>query len=241
LKQRSASPVSAAKFAAEVEVIVVPDLHGCSAALEAILLHAGFVDAQGKPLPSALHLVQLGDLIDRGPQPRLCVTRLMSLKKAAKGRVHVLKGNHEAMALEALQDPAARPRWLQNGGTSTLRDYDGSHQKLLKPGGAHFSWLEALPLSLEIHGVLFCHAGLGRKRQGQLTEAGLLWDRPPLSRGPYQAVVCGHTRTPSGRIEVKAGVYACDLGLGYEPAGALEYLRLKIRPQGLQAVICRIR
>ncbi len=207
--------------------LVIPDLHGRLDALEALLRLGGFVDAAGRAIAGDLELVQLGDLVDRGPQVRACVQRLMDLQAEAPERVRVLKGNHEVMVLEGDFDPGVRRMWLLNGGGATLQDYEG-HEALLRPGGAHYEWLKGLPTHFEHQGVLFCHAGLAKSRKGRLDPMGILWDRPPLERGPYRAVVCGHTPTASGRIESAKGVWSCDLGLGHGSEKALQTLVLSV-------------
>jgi serine/threonine protein phosphatase 1 len=209
------------------DIIVIPDVHGREDVLEAMLRATNFVDGEGRLTPSDTWLVQLGDILDRGPRPRACVERLMSIQQQAPSRVTVLKGNHEEMALHA-DDPAVKRLWLLNGGGSTLDDYEGEFERFLLPGGKHYQWLDGLPLFFEFKNVLFCHAGLGKKRKGRLEADGVLWDRPPLERGPYRAVVCGHTPTASGHIEEVAGVWRCDLGLGHGTEKALEVLVLTV-------------
>lgn len=206
---------------------VIPDLHGRYDALQAYLRASGFADAEGKVLPGESVLLQLGDLIDRGPQSRVCVQTFIDLQAQAPQRVIVLKGNHEAWALASAWDPKAKALWLRNGGSATLNDYEG-HEALLEPGGSHYAWLEKLPLYHVDQNVLFCHAGLGAVRNGKLDPEGLLWDRPPLSRGPYRAVVSGHTPTSSGCIEEKQGIFSCDIGLGHGTEKSLYYLKLEL-------------
>lgn len=212
----------------QTEIIVVPDLHGRPEALEAILRGTGFVDSDGNTTPSGTWLVQLGDMLDRGPHPRACVERMMNLQAQSPDRVRVLRGNHEEMALNADDDPMVKRLWLVNGGGSTLADYEGEFEALLRPGGAHFQWMSDLPLFFEYKGILFCHAGLAKKRRGHLDSEGVLWDRPPLERGPYRAVVCGHTPTASGRVEESKGVWCCDIGLGYGSEKTLQVLILSV-------------
>src|SRR5439155_828335 len=68
--------------------------------LVSILQHAGLIDAQHHWTGGKATLVQVGDLLDRGPKPREVMDLVMSLEKeAAKagGRVVSLLGNHEMM------------------------------------------------------------------------------------------------------------------------------------------------
>ncbi len=216
------------------EFAVIPDLHGRRDALEALLRAVGFVDAEGRPREGGPRLVQLGDLVDRGPDSRGCVERLMELQVACPGRVTVLLGNHESMLLGAENDPMLRRMWLLNGGGRTLASYEG-FEGLIRPGGAHYDWLRGLPRTFESGGVLFCHAGLSKARKGSVDPEGVLWDRPPLVKGSYRAVVCGHTPTESGAVEEAKGVWRCDLGLGHGTEKVLEALVLRISDSAVEA------
>src|ERR1700678_2279278 len=85
---------------ATASVHVIPDIHGQLEALELMLRATGLFDEQYAWVgPDDAQLVQLGDLIDRGPKPRACVERMMGLCERYPGRVRVLTGNHEKMLL----------------------------------------------------------------------------------------------------------------------------------------------
>lgn len=85
----------------EVErIVAVGDLHGDYAKFVDVLKTAGLVGRRNKWTGGRAHLVQLGDVPDRGPDSRKILDLLMKLEKqAAKagGHVHALIGNHEAM------------------------------------------------------------------------------------------------------------------------------------------------
>jgi len=81
-------------------VVAVGDVHGSSDSLVAILRFAGIVDAKNKWAGGKAHLVQTGDLLDRGKDTRKVLDLLMRLEGEARkagGRVHALLGNHEVM------------------------------------------------------------------------------------------------------------------------------------------------
>jgi hypothetical protein len=83
-------------------VVAVGDIHGDYEALVAVLRSAGLIDQRGRWTGGKAHLVQTGDVLDRGPDSRKAMDLLIALEKqAAKagGRVHSLIGNHEAMNL----------------------------------------------------------------------------------------------------------------------------------------------
>jgi len=84
------------------QIVAIGDLHGDIGALRESLRDAGLVDAKDRWKGGKATLVQIGDMVDRGPDSRKVMDLLMQLEKqAAKagGRVHVILGNHDAMNL----------------------------------------------------------------------------------------------------------------------------------------------
>jgi hypothetical protein len=85
---------------AVARIVAVGDLHGDYDQFVTILRDAALVDAETQWTGGAAHLVQLGDVLDRGPDSRRIMDLLMRLERdaiAAGGRVHALIGNHETM------------------------------------------------------------------------------------------------------------------------------------------------
>jgi len=83
-------------------VVAVGDVHGDFAALESVLRSAGVIDQKDRWTGGKTHLVQVGDVPDRGPETKKSMDLLMNLEKQAEkagGQVHALIGNHEAMNL----------------------------------------------------------------------------------------------------------------------------------------------
>src|SRR5258708_1188779 len=98
---------------------VVPDLHGrfdllCEG-LERIAAHAA---------GQAGTVVMLGDYVDKGPDSKQVIDRLMS-GLAEAWKFFPLKGNHDAMMVEALRDPAKMDAWIEKGGDTALASYGG--------------------------------------------------------------------------------------------------------------------
>lgn len=84
-------------------VVAIGDLEGDYEKFTDMLRQAGLIDAAGNWIGGATHLVQLGDIPDRGPNSRMIMDHLMRLEPQAiqaGGRVHALIGNHEAMNVE---------------------------------------------------------------------------------------------------------------------------------------------
>jgi len=83
-------------------IVAVGDVHGDYGAFTGILRAAGVLDSRARWAGGRTHLVQAGDMIDRGGDSRRLLDLLMSLEKQARsagGAVHALIGNHEAMNL----------------------------------------------------------------------------------------------------------------------------------------------
>src|SRR5262245_36336043 len=81
-------------------MVAIGDIHGDLEAFTRSLRAAGLTDASGRWVAGSTVLVQTGDFLDRGPDVRAVMDRLMSLEAgaaAAGGRVIVLLGNHEVM------------------------------------------------------------------------------------------------------------------------------------------------
>ena len=81
-------------------VVAIGDLHGDYGQYINVMQSAGLIDKGGKWSGGKTHLVQTGDITDRGDDSRKIIDHLVKLKKQAKkkgGYVHLLIGNHETM------------------------------------------------------------------------------------------------------------------------------------------------
>jgi calcineurin-like phosphoesterase family protein len=95
----SATPVRATAPAAK-RLVAIADIHGDLDAFVAILKRAELIDDSQKWSGGSATLVQVGDMIDRGPKSRAVLDFVMALQKDARrtdGRVVVLLGNHEVL------------------------------------------------------------------------------------------------------------------------------------------------
>jgi len=88
-------------------VVAVGDVHGAYESFVAVLESAGLIDSRLQWIGGKAHLVQTGDVLDRGPDSRKVMDLLMDLEdqsENAGGRVHALIGNHEAMNVAGILD-----------------------------------------------------------------------------------------------------------------------------------------
>jgi len=166
----------------------IGDIHGCLGPLEALL-----EEILPKVDPERDTLVFIGDYVDRGPDPKGVIERILELKE--RYRVVALKGNHEDMLLNWVEHGRDLDLYLFNGGGSTLRSYDKDGRFELPPH--HLEFLRSLVLYHETEEYLFVHAGL---RPGVPLERqdpmDLLWIRGEFIRSRFdfgKVVVFGHT------------------------------------------------
>ena len=81
-------------------IVAIGDVHGGYQQFVSLLQSTGLIDAKDKWIGGKTHLVQTGDVVDRGPESRKVMDLLMQLDRQARktgGYVHALIGNHEAM------------------------------------------------------------------------------------------------------------------------------------------------
>ena len=95
-------PGNAMTQPAPARIVAIGDLHGDHDAWRAIAGAARLLDAKGRWTGGNATLVQMGDVVDRGPDSLKIIRDLMKLQREAQrrgGRVVVLVGNHEAMMM----------------------------------------------------------------------------------------------------------------------------------------------
>lgn len=89
-----------ASYSGVARIVAVGDVHGDFEQFVTVLRQAGVIDQRNRWIGKTTHLVQTGDVLDRGPDSRKVLELIMALEpQAAKagGRVHALIGNHEVM------------------------------------------------------------------------------------------------------------------------------------------------
>jgi serine/threonine protein phosphatase 1 len=213
----------------------VGDIHGRLDKLEALLAKL--------PLESGDRLVFLGDYVDRGPDSKGVVERLIDLAD-----VHpcvFLLGNHESMFLDFLgwngQAYFGADVFLPNGGDATLASY-GWHEERppMREEFALPAKHEAFFRALQHHhadgAYVFVHAGLGRTlaRAGDVDWAlrnarieELLWDRSSIEGTHDLGVTVIYGHTPRADFAVRWNLpYSIGIDTGAVYGGQLTAIRL---------------
>jgi serine/threonine protein phosphatase 1 len=204
-------------------IYAVGDIHG-RADLLAELHQMIETDRERIDPPGCALLLHLGDTIDRGPDNRDVIDRLMAGMPRFENVT--LKGNHEAMLLDALEGShgEAWDLWLQCGGSTTVRSFDlapddPSTRDALREalGEPRLSWLRALPLTHRAGDYVFVHAGIapGVPLEKQ-NEKDLLWIRRRfLDSEDDHGVIVVHGHTPADEPELRINRINVDTGAGW--------------------------
>jgi serine/threonine protein phosphatase 1 len=211
---------------AGLRVYGIGDIHGRLDLLDALLASIAADDrARGNGVET--HYIFLGDLIDRGPDSRGVVDRLIAFHASGRN-ARFLMGNHEQVFLRALEGDRRALRFLNKiGGRETLQSYgigpaeysalDFDELAALaqeKVPAAHRAFLEGFEDKILLGDYLFVHAGL---RPGiaidEQEQSDLCWIRDEFltckdSFGPI--VVHGHSITEE--IDVRANRIGIDTG-----------------------------
>jgi hypothetical protein len=166
-------------------IVAIGDVHGAYDAFVAILRTAGLVDDRQRWSGGRTHLVQTGDVVDRGPESRKALDlldRLQNDARRAGGAVHALIGNHEAMrmlgdlryvspgeyeAFVTMQSDRIRDEAIQSVETSrreqALKETPLGFLEMrvaFGRNGKYGEWLRKLNAVVKINGALFMHGGM---------------------------------------------------------------------------------
>jgi serine/threonine protein phosphatase 1 len=173
---------------------VIPDIHG-----RLDLLEAGLAEIAARSKGDGNTIVTIGDYVDKGPASGAVIDRL---RLGVDGfELVTLKGNHDAMMVDALRDGSGMADWLGKGGEAALASYGGDPASVPR---SHIDWLDGLRLLHLDRYRLYVHAGVDSKTALDLQrEETLLWKRYPKGYSDGFGdlhVVHGHDNHPDGPL-----------------------------------------
>lgn len=210
-----------------MRLYTVGDIHGRADLLDR--LHA-CIEADAGSYAGEKVIIYLGDYVDRGPDSRGVIDRLIGdVPKGFSPRY--VKGNHDQAMLDFLGDAEAYRAWRSYGAPETLLSYGvrpplfDSSEKFeeartalaaqLPP--AHLAFLRALESAVVFGDYAFVHAGIrpGMNIEDQ-SDQDLLWIRDDFlncTSTHEKVVVHGHTPISApvrlhNRIGIDTGAYA---------------------------------
>ncbi|QJW97942.1 metallophosphoesterase family protein [Frigoriglobus tundricola] len=191
-----------------MRVLAIGDIHGCLGPLDDLL-------AWVRPEPDDV-LITLGDYVDRGPDSRGVLNRLIDLKKTRP--VTCLRGNHELMMLDAWRGGHSEKKmWLSVGGVQTLGSYGpaaGRTGTFEDVPADHWHFLQNELVDYhESDQFIFVHAGvLGGFEMHEQPDYALFWDflGEAMRHRSGKTVICGHTSQKTGQPKVVPGAVCID-------------------------------
>lgn len=221
-----------------MRVYAIGDIHGCLDLFHKLHEKISF-DLIENPPTGDVHIVYMGDYVDKGPDSKGVVDALIERRDRGDGiKKTFLLGNHEYGMLDFISRPdqASRSDWLRWGGIETLRSYGIVFEEgialpsekeqaatrlrdIVPP--AHIAFLRSLANAVEIGGFFFAHAGVDPLKSVHKQDfEDLCFIREPFlswKKVLSHMIVHGHTRTRGEpevqphRINVDTG--ACETGI----------------------------
>lgn len=189
---------------------IIGDIHGQSDRLDAMLADSGVADRD---------LVFLGDYVNRGPDSRGVLRRLIDLKLSHPHSVTFLRGNHDEGFLSVLRGGPVVPLLRMGGSTTVMSwtpdvvgDVGAALRASVSPQEIHF--FEDLEVSWSSDGFVAVH-GIARG-----TVEGL---------APDVTLVVGHHIQRDGIPKVIDDIAFVDTGCGSMPEGRLSAMLLPER------------
>jgi len=183
--------------------IAITDIHGELKKLESVLSKIEFQ-------PDDI-FVFLGDYIDRGPDSKGVVDRVI-----AQSKTHnciYLMGSHEYALLHAKSDEYYNYLFWNYGGPETVKSYGGKFENILNIHGDFFRNLQFYHLTDK---YLFVHAGINPKYDlDNQIETDFVYIRSAFYNSKHnlkQKIIFGHTEFDSPLIQEDK--ICIDLGCG---------------------------
>ncbi|MFB3892411.1 MAG: metallophosphoesterase [Phycisphaerae bacterium] len=153
---REAGQAGACTWSGVQRIVAVGDVHGDYAQFIKVLRAASVVNDKDDWIAGRTHLVQTGDVVDKGPASRKCMDLLMKLEKQAAdagGAVHALIGNHEALVLLGDWRYVAAGEIDAFGGKKEYR-------QAMSAAGKYGRWIRSHDAAIKINDIVFVHGGI---------------------------------------------------------------------------------
>ena len=183
--------------------IAITDIHGELRKLESVLSK---IDVRQDDT-----FVFLGDYIDRGPDSKGVVEKVIEISEQYK--TITLIGSHEYALLHADKDDYYHYLFWNYGGPATVKSYGGRFENILAIHGDFFRSLKFYHLTDD---YLFVHAGIDpRYSLDEQCETDLVYIRSAFYNRPHnlsQKIIFGHTEFDAPLVQDDK--ICIDLGCG---------------------------
>lgn len=165
--------------------ILIGDIHGCYPQMMQIFERVHFD-------PDKDRLISMGDLIDRGHYSYEVVRFFMDMKEKMGDRCVIIRGNHEQMFLDSIEDEDMAENWVRNGKASTVESFCSHGEDV----NDYYEWIRDNTVYYHIDEYFQCvHGGLDEENPADNHPLMLVWDRDALFFNKYKGrlTIVGHT------------------------------------------------
>ncbi|HNI58870.1 MAG TPA: metallophosphoesterase [Pseudomonadota bacterium] len=165
-----AQDVTPDTFSGVERIVAIGDIHGDHERFLATLKLCRIIDDKQSWIGGKTHLVQTGDILDRGPDSKKVIDLLMQLEEQAKktgGKVHALIGNHEYMTI------AGDLRYVSDGELAAFGDGPrltpvgrepacsvAKYRAAFGPQSKYGRWILSHNAIVKVNDTVFMHGGL---------------------------------------------------------------------------------
>ncbi len=200
-------------------IFAISDIHGCAITFQKLVKEEINLQKTDK-------LYLMGDFIDRGNDSKGVVDFILHLKEVGH-HVFTLRGNHEQLMMDSVNDIENYRHWIQNGGNTTLKSFGIQSYNELPP--RYQSFFEKTERCLTYEKFIMVHAGLNFNNDNIFEdELAMLWTRDmkiDMQKLGDRVILHGHTPKPldfilsqsnQGAINIDGGcVYKDRKGFGH--------------------------
>ncbi|HPG55925.1 MAG: Serine/threonine-protein phosphatase 1 [Bacteroidetes bacterium ADurb.Bin302] len=147
-------------------IFAIGDIHGCFDSLIELIENVISLKKEDK-------LILLGDYIDRGLDSKKVLDYIITLQSNNYDIV-TLHGNHESMLIDAYYNEDVTSKWIQNGGSETLKSFEVDSLKAIDP--KYINFCNNLKSHYELDEYIFVHAGLNDNLEDPFSDTySMLW------------------------------------------------------------------
>jgi len=204
----------------------IGDIHGCFDSLKELIENKIQLRKNDK-------LIFLGDYIDRGSNSKEVIDYIIELQENDYDVVTLL-GNHESMLVDAYNNEGALSKWIQNGGSETLKSFEINSLKDLD--SKYLNFFNSLKLYFELDEYLFVHAGFNDELENPFVDKySMLWKSRDRYFNPLltnRIIIHGHSpvsiETCEEQIKNNSKVINIDAGCVYSSTDLGKLVALEI-------------
>ncbi|MFP4526909.1 MAG: metallophosphoesterase family protein [Candidatus Kapaibacterium sp.] len=173
---------------------VIGDIHGCSNTFSNMLNNKLQITPDDD-------IYLLGDYIDRGPDSRGVVERIVELIDAGYN-IYPIMGNHEQMLIDSLESEHNFWNWMMNGAKTTLASFEATKAEELAP--RYLEFFRNLKYFYKTDDFIIVHGGLNFDAEDPLSDKhAMVWlrnDRVEPDKIGGRRMIVGHTPRPLEHI-----------------------------------------